>query len=300
MSDAEISQLNAWALGLHVLAALPLPWQQRCSALHEQPLLILEVLFMCKQLDSASQIMKEFPSLRDNNLILAYAAKAIAVNMNPPVSEQRAPMVVPRTRQKTQTGMPAKSNFSHGFSNLQKEARHAFSWTPRDSGTKSNWKEPYRKRKSLGLPPSANTSWEAMANIQEDRSSVNALDGQKRFPSIATSERWVLTEPNHSFLVVHNDGEDDLHANITITGSSFQQVKQLKQHGKLKVILPGVGSEVSKAILNVGNGECVLQRKQSLNNIFQDLPLNASLVTPTYGAYFLAFAVLTVGGTSLL
>ncbi|KAF3778358.1 hypothetical protein EJ110_NYTH43674 [Nymphaea thermarum] len=193
MSDTEISQLNAWALGLRVLAALPLPWQQRCSALHEQPLLILEVLFMCKQLDSASQIMKEFPSLRDNNLILAYAAKAIAVNMNPPVSEQHAPVVVPRTKQKTQTGVPAKSNFSHSLSNLQKEARRAFSWTPRDSGTKTNSKEPYRKRKSSGLSPSENTSWEAMASIQEDRSSVNALDGQERFPSIATSERWVLT-----------------------------------------------------------------------------------------------------------
>ncbi|XP_031485836.1 uncharacterized protein LOC116254534 isoform X1 [Nymphaea colorata] len=106
-------------------------------------------------------------------------------------------------------------------------------------------------------------------------------------------------EPNQSSLVVHNDGEDDLHVIITIAGSSFHQVKQLKQHGKLKVILPGVGSEVPKAILNAGNGECVLQRKQSLSNIFQDLPLYASLVTPTYGAYFLAFAVLTVGGTCL-
>lgn len=57
MSDAEISQLNAWALGLRVLATLPLPWQQRCSALHEHPLLILEVLLMCKQLESASQVM---------------------------------------------------------------------------------------------------------------------------------------------------------------------------------------------------------------------------------------------------
>lgn len=56
LSDAEVSRLNSWALGLRVLSALPLPWQQRCSALHEHPQLIFEVLLMRKQLQSASLV----------------------------------------------------------------------------------------------------------------------------------------------------------------------------------------------------------------------------------------------------
>ncbi|CAN6469433.1 unnamed protein product [Victoria cruziana] len=106
-------------------------------------------------------------------------------------------------------------------------------------------------------------------------------------------------EPNELLLVVHNDGEEDLRVTISIAGSSSPQVKQLKKHGELKVTLPDVGSETSEVILNAGNGECVLQRKQGLSNIFQGLPSYASLMTPMYGAYFLAFAVLAVGGTCL-
>lgn len=56
LSDVEFSRLNSWALGLRVLAALPLPWQQRCSSLHEHPHLILEVLLMRKQLQSAALV----------------------------------------------------------------------------------------------------------------------------------------------------------------------------------------------------------------------------------------------------
>lgn len=55
-----MSRLNSWALGLRVLAVLPLPWQQRCSALHEYPQLILEVLLMMKQLHYAS-VVASFP-----------------------------------------------------------------------------------------------------------------------------------------------------------------------------------------------------------------------------------------------
>lgn len=58
LSEVEVSRLNSWALGLRVLAALPLPWQQRCSSLHEYPHLILEVLLMRKQLPSATLVRK--------------------------------------------------------------------------------------------------------------------------------------------------------------------------------------------------------------------------------------------------
>lgn len=196
LSEVEVSRLNSWALGLRVLAALPLPWQQRCSSLHEHPHLILEVLLMRKQLQSASLILKELSSLRDNSLILTYAAKAIAVSISSPSREPRMPVSGPRARQKTKTGMPTRSSFSSSLSNLQKEARRAFSWTPRNAGDKTAPKDTYRKRKSSGLAPSERIAWEAMAGIQEDRVSLYPADGQERLPSVSIAE-WMLTgDPN--------------------------------------------------------------------------------------------------------
>ncbi|GKU87148.1 hypothetical protein SLEP1_g1595 [Rubroshorea leprosula] len=192
LSDVEVSRLNSWALGLRVVSALPLPWQQRCSSLHEHPHLILEVLLMRKQLQSASLILKEFPSLRDNSLVITYAAKAIAISISSPSREARVPISVTRTKQKTRTGAPAKSSFGNSFSNFQKEARRAFSWGPRNNGDKDAPKDVYRKRKSSGLAPSERVAWEAMTGIQEDRVSSYA-DGQERFPSVSIAEEWMLT-----------------------------------------------------------------------------------------------------------
>jgi hypothetical protein len=56
LSEEEHARLDRLALGLRMLGALPLPWQQRCSALHEHPRLILETLLMGKQLRAASQV----------------------------------------------------------------------------------------------------------------------------------------------------------------------------------------------------------------------------------------------------
>ncbi|KAI3855038.1 hypothetical protein MKX03_018432 [Papaver bracteatum] len=197
LSDVEVSRLNLWALGLRVLAALPLPWQQRCSSLHEHPHLILEVLLMRKQLQSASLILKEFPSLRDNNLVLIYAAKAIAVHVPSLSREQRISVAGPRPKQKIKPGTPSRSNFSNSLNNLQKEARRAFSWTARDNGNKPAPKEVYRKRKSSGLSPSEKVAWEAMTGIHEDRVSTYSVDGQERLPPVSISEEWILTgDPN--------------------------------------------------------------------------------------------------------
>ncbi|KAK9273630.1 hypothetical protein L1049_018440 [Liquidambar formosana] len=193
LSDVEVSRLNSWALGLRVLAALPLPWQQRCSSLHEHPHLILEVLLMRKQLQSASLILKEFPSLRDNNVILAYAAKSIAVSVSYPSREPRISVSGSRPRQKTRAGVPTRSSFTNSLSNLQKEARRAFSWTPRNTGDKNAPKDVFRKRKSSGLTPSERVAWEAMTGIQEDRVSSYSADGQERLPSVSIAEEWMLT-----------------------------------------------------------------------------------------------------------
>ncbi|KAI3728271.1 hypothetical protein L6452_16904 [Arctium lappa] len=191
LNEPELSRLNLWALGLRVLAVLPLPWQQRCSSLHEHPQLIVEVLLMRKQLQSASLILKEFPSLRDNNKILTYAAKAISVTISPPRRESRIQVSGPKTKQKS--GTPTRSSFSNSLSNLQKEARRAFSWNPRNSAEKAAPKDVQRKRKGSGLTQSERATWEAMAGIQEDRVSSYTMDGQERLPSVSIAEQWMLT-----------------------------------------------------------------------------------------------------------
>lgn len=221
LSDADVSRLNLWALGLHVLAALPLPWQQRCSSLHEHPHLILEVLLMRKQLESASfvrlwcsfvleavilltlfftktciicfQIIKEFPSLRDNSMMVGYAAKAIAVNISSPNREPRISVSGIRPKSRTRAGASSRSSFSSSLTNLQKEARRAFSWGPRNIGEKTAPKEVHRKRKNSGLSPSERVAWEAMTGIQEDSMASFSADGQDRLPPVSIAEEWILT-----------------------------------------------------------------------------------------------------------
>ncbi|GAA0138325.1 hypothetical protein LIER_00090 [Lithospermum erythrorhizon] len=193
LSEADVARLSSWALGLRVLAALPLPWQQRCSSLHEHPHLILEVLLMRKQLQSASLILKEFPSLKDNSLVLAYATKAIAVSVSSPSREPRITVAGPRAKQKSKAGTPTRLNFTSSLSNLQKEARRAFSWGPRHTGEKTAPKDTYRKRKSSGLSPSQRVTWEVMAGIQEDRASSYSADGQEQLPTVSISDDWMLS-----------------------------------------------------------------------------------------------------------
>ncbi|GAB2275600.1 hypothetical protein Dimus_010360 [Dionaea muscipula] len=191
LSESELSRLNSWAIGLKVLSALPLPWQQRCSALHEHPRLIVEVLLMRKQLESAAMILKQFPSLKENSVILHYAAKAIAVTISSASRESRTSVSGPRLKQKTRT--PAKPSFTSSFSNLQKEARRAFSWAPRNAGDKNAPKDTQRKRKSSGFLPPEKNAWEAMTGIQEDGVMPYSGDGQERLPFTSISEEWMLT-----------------------------------------------------------------------------------------------------------
>ncbi|KAL3745323.1 hypothetical protein ACJRO7_014433 [Eucalyptus globulus] len=193
LSDVEVSRLNSWALGLRVLAALPLPWQQRCSSLHEHPRLILEVLLMRKQLQSASLILKEFSSLRDNSMVVTYAAKAIVVSISSPSREPRVSVSGTRSKPKTRAGASTRSSFSNSLSNLQKEARRAFSWGPRNAGEKNASKDVQRKRKSSGLSPSERVAWEAMAGIQEDSLTSFSAEGQDRLPPVSIVDEWMLT-----------------------------------------------------------------------------------------------------------
>ncbi|VVB09017.1 unnamed protein product [Arabis nemorensis] len=192
LSDLEVARLNSWALGLKVLAALPLPWQQRCSSLHEHPHLIFEALLMRKQLQYASLILKEFPALRDNNVIVAYAAKAIAVTISPPPREPRITVSTSRLRQKSRAGPAAKASFTNSLSNFQREARRAFSWAPRNAENRTTSKD-VRKRKNSGLGAPERAAWEAMTGIQEDQGSSYTVDGQDRLPSVSIAEEWMLS-----------------------------------------------------------------------------------------------------------
>jgi zinc finger FYVE domain-containing protein 26 len=239
LSDAEIARLNSWALGLRVLSLLPLPSQQRCSSLHEHPQLIIEVLLMMKQFQSASlvfhlnyfcfsyhlylilekniivffpclfiyvtslmensifwlQILKEFPTLRDDRLIISYAKKAISINVSSTPKERRPSISASRAKQKKAT-TPAKTNFVQSFGNFQREARKAFSWVPRDSGTKTPPKDSIRKRKSSGSGGDR-SSWDALPGVQEERTPVYPSEGQDRLPFVSAPDEWVLTgEPD--------------------------------------------------------------------------------------------------------
>ncbi|XP_022976078.1 uncharacterized protein LOC111476590 isoform X1 [Cucurbita maxima] len=258
LSEVEVSRLNSWALGLRVLAALPLPWQQRCSSLHEHPHLILEVLLMRKQLQSASLIIKEFPSLRDNNVIITYATKAIVVNINSPPREHRVSISATRPKPKPKSGVSARSSFTTSLSNFQKEARRAFSWAPRNNtGEKAAPKESYRKRKSSGLAPSERVAWEAMTGIQEDRVSSYPTDGQERLPSVSISEEWMLTGDTEKDEVVRGSHRYESAPDFTL----------------FKALLSLCSDELTSA--KSAMDLCINQMKNVLSS--QHLPENASM-----------------------
>ncbi|XP_064990639.1 uncharacterized protein LOC135628052 isoform X1 [Musa acuminata AAA Group] len=259
LSDTEVAQLNLWALGLRVLALLPSPSQQRCSALHEHPHLILEVTLMMKQLQSASLILKDFPSLRDDNLILAYAAKAITVNVGAAYRETRISVSGSRSKQKTRSGTPSMSNFASSIGNWQREARRAFSWTNRDNAPKIPPKDVHRKRKSSGFMHSDRVAWEAMSGIQEERATAFSADGQERLPFVCIAEEWVLTGDPIKDNVVRASHRYETSPDITL----------------FKALLSLCSDELASArgALQL----CISQMKNVLCS--QHLPLNASMET---------------------
>ncbi|KAK1290975.1 Glucan endo-1,3-beta-glucosidase 12 [Acorus calamus] len=154
---------------------------------------VAESLALSLDLRRELQVLKEFPSLRDNNLILTYSAKAIVVSSNSPPWEPRTSVMGTRQKQKSRVGASSWSTFSNSLSNLQKVARRAFSWAPRDFGSKSAPKEVYRKRKNSGFAPTERVDRESMSGIQEDRVSTYSTEGQERLPSVSIAEGWVLS-----------------------------------------------------------------------------------------------------------
>lgn len=142
------------------------------------------------------QVLKEFPSIRDDNLILTYCRKAIAVNINSAPRESRISGSGSKISQK-----PRPNILSTGLSNLQKEARKALSWAL-DTENKTSPKEAHRKRKSSIPMASERFSWEGMPGIQEELNSSYSTDGQERVPFVPVAEEWVLTgDPNRDVTV---------------------------------------------------------------------------------------------------
>ena len=137
------------------------------------------------------QILKEFPALRDDRLIISYAKKAISINVSSTPRERRLSISASRAKQKKAT-TPVKTNFVQSFGNFQREARKAFSWVPRDSGTKTPPKDTPRKRKSLGSGGDR-SSWDAMPGVQEERTPVYPSELQDRLPFVSAPDEWVLT-----------------------------------------------------------------------------------------------------------
>ncbi|XP_024541382.1 uncharacterized protein LOC9656299 [Selaginella moellendorffii] len=172
LSEEEHDRMDRLALGLKMLGALPLPWQQRCVGLHEHPQLILETLLMWKQFQAASQLLNAFPSLRNDKLIITYASKAVYVA---PASPERQTHYLPIK--------PASGNKNGN--------NRRFTWTPRDARNKIDGT---RKRKST-LPPSQKAAWEAMAGYQEDRPIGLGPEGYEKLAPLTMTDGVLSGDP---------------------------------------------------------------------------------------------------------
>ncbi|KAK3270706.1 hypothetical protein CYMTET_20911 [Cymbomonas tetramitiformis] len=74
------AQLEQTQLGLRVLRTLPEVWSGCCALLQGCPELILEMLLMAQQMDVAARVLREFPQLRNDKLLIAYACMAFGVD----------------------------------------------------------------------------------------------------------------------------------------------------------------------------------------------------------------------------
>jgi len=138
------------------------------------------------------QLLQAFPSLREDDLVTIYAAKALSSSNAP--YERRTP--VTSTASVKPVGRivpPVRSSFSTGLTSLPKRA---FLWSPRDTGNKIiSPDSSSRKRKSAGtLPPFQKATWEALAGLSEEPSAVPAtVENYGRPSPTAMTEEWVLT-----------------------------------------------------------------------------------------------------------
>jgi hypothetical protein len=77
-APAARRRLERLRLGLLALHTLPAPWAQRCSLSAHRPQAILFTLLANQQLAAAAALLTRFPWLRDENMVVAFAERAVA------------------------------------------------------------------------------------------------------------------------------------------------------------------------------------------------------------------------------
>jgi zinc finger FYVE domain-containing protein 26 len=142
------------------------------------------------------QLLQAFPSLRDDDLVMIYAAKALSSSNVPYERRHQVSSSALSIKPIGHVVPPMRTNFSTGLTSLQKRA---FSWAQRDTGNKiiSPDSSSSRKRKSTGtLPPFQKATWEALAGLPEETSLTGptaTVENYGRLAPAAMTEEWVLT-----------------------------------------------------------------------------------------------------------
>ncbi|XP_068641553.1 uncharacterized protein [Aristolochia californica] len=107
-------------------------------------------------------------------------------------------------------------------------------------------------------------------------------------------------EPSKLYLVVKNEGDNDLSVSIKVPSSVKidQKELQLPKHQLRQVNISLTTQDNVKIVLDAGHGECILGNNlpEPTWNFFQNIPSYAIRMTPIYGAYILFSTVLIVGG----
>ncbi|KAG9455199.1 hypothetical protein H6P81_008103 [Aristolochia fimbriata] len=106
--------------------------------------------------------------------------------------------------------------------------------------------------------------------------------------------------PSKLYLVVKNEGDDDLSVNIKIPSFVMidQKVLQLPKHQLRQVNISLTTEDSVKIVLDAGHGVCSLHSSppESTWDFIQNIPSYATRMTPIYGAYILFSTVMIVGG----
>ncbi|MCO5594323.1 hypothetical protein L7F22_048353 [Adiantum nelumboides] len=200
------------------------------------------------------KLLRAFPSLRNDNLILSYAAKAISAGSYPKYEHRSSTSsAVTKSNRSTVAGRGPTGNT---MPPPQKESRRPFLWPTRDTGNKITPKDVNRKRKSTALSPSQKAAWDAISGGQEERLHTPVQESFERLAPFTMSEGWVLTGDAGKDSIVRNSHRYESAPCITL----FKSLLGLCSSEEVAV----------KASVRV----CVKHMKQILNA--EQLPPNAS------------------------
>jgi zinc finger FYVE domain-containing protein 26 len=225
------------------------------------------------------QLLQAFPSLRDDDLVMIYAAKALSSSNVPYERRHQVSSSALSIKPIGHVVPPMRTNFSTGLTSLQKRA---FSWAQRDTGNKiiSPDSSSSRKRKSTGtLPPFQKATWEALAGLPEETSLTGptaTVENYGRLAPAAMTEEWVLTGDSQK-----DDAVRSLHRYAS--APNFVLFKALLE-------LCSGGATAAKAAVDL----CITQIKKDLSS--DQLPL-ASFHDSAERAFHATNVFVKVGGS---